>query len=236
MLNQITSNWMLGVMDSETLDRWDDAVVLSVATTIADLRQPLTFTQLVNEHTHFMKFDAKEQRVAGRKFNPKIMDEFWKNDKKTCEIARRVSLYPDPTREYKMGDFRDSFLRFCNERGVNAKDMAICDRNLFDLRKMQHIIEVTLGEYGSEPWHYHNIFNITDVFLAHGFDRYMGINPYELQKDPMFEGMFIYHDPSNDAALDWLRFQKFLVEIGLLEVAGDPKAYHNGLYYSVRGE
>ena len=56
----------LAVADSETLGRWDDAVMLSWAHTIADLTKRYTLQQLVEERTTFIKLNVKEQLELGR--------------------------------------------------------------------------------------------------------------------------------------------------------------------------
>lgn len=202
---------MLAVADNETLCRWHTAIILSTAFTIADLTKAYTLAELVNDRTFFMKFDATEQRKAGRTVCEHTI-AWWKSDKVT-EEARKASLHPNPELDQPMSAFRPAFMAWCHERGISAHGIDFCDRNLFDLSKLQHMMEVTLGAYGSEPWDYHNISDVVSTLKAWGADRYAGINAREL------EGM-VYHDPRYDAALDWLRWQKTAWTLGLLEVEG----------------
>lgn len=203
---------MLAVADNETLCRWHTAVNLSTAFTIADLTKTFTLEELVKEHTFFMKFDAAEQVKAGRTVCKRVR-EWWNDEEKVSEEARKVSYYPDPERDCKMADFKPAFMAWCHERGITPSKIDFTDRNLFDLSKLQHMIEVTLGQYGEEPWHYHNIADCVSVLKAWGADRYAGIDARTL------EGM-VYHDPRYDAALDWLRWQKTAWSLGLIEVEG----------------
>lgn len=197
------------VCDTETADRWDDAIVFSAAFTYGDLRQRFTLEQLVEERTFFYKFNAREQRRAGRKSHAGTID-WWKSDK-VSEVARIMSLYPSEINDRPMSEFRDEYVKWCHQMRLEPKNIIHCDRNLFDLRKLQHIIEVTLGGYADEPWDYHNIIDVTSTLRAWGADRYAGIDARKLP------GM-VYHDPRFDAALDWLRIQATAVNAGLLEL------------------
>lgn len=203
----------LAVMDSETLGRWDDAIVLSVAVTIADLTKAYTFQQLVDERTFFIKLDASEQRRLGRQTDKSTMD-WWQgvNTKHgPSEEAKAVSLRPSAD-DRSVFTLADDIRVGCHRLGIDPTKVDWCDRNLFDLRKVQHIIEVTCGQYGSEPWDYHHTFDVVSWLKGVGqTDRYAGVKSWEL------EGM-LYHDPRHDAALDWLRIQKTMVDFMALEV------------------
>lgn len=203
----------LAVADSETLGRWDPAIMLSWATTIADLAKKYTFMELVEERTFFIKLDAAEQMRLGRETDKSTMD-WWKGiDTKygPSEEARSVSLRPsaDDTSVFQLAD---NIRIGCHRLGVDPRAIDWCDRNLFDLRKAQHIIEVTCNQYGNEPWDYHQTFDVVSWLKGVGqTDRYAGVKAWEI------EGM-VYHDPRHDAALDWLRIQKTMVQFMGLEV------------------
>lgn len=194
----------LAVADSETLGRWDDAVVLSFAVIIADLTKRYTLQQLVNERSVFIKLNIEEQIKRGRKKEKNVIDWWFGRDGKKnapCEIAKKVSLYPDAEREIELDQFATELKIGCHKLGIDPRSVDWCDRNLFDLRKAQHIMEVTCGQYSSEPWDYHGVFDIVSWLRGVGVeDRYAGMKPWEI------EG-FIYHDPIHDAALDFLRVQ-----------------------------
>lgn len=204
---------MLAVMDSETLGRWDDAIVLSVAVTIADLTKPYTFLQLLEERTFFIKLNAKEQKDLGRQVDKGTMD-WWKGigtKYPPSEAARKVSYYPS-AEDTSVFQLADNIRVGCHRLGVDPRKVDWCDRNLFDLRKVQHIIEVTCKQDSSEPWDYHDTFDIVSWLKGVGqTDRYAGVKAWEL------EGMS-YHDPRHDAALDWLRIQKTMNDLMGLEV------------------
>lgn len=202
----------LGVMDSETLGRYDDAIVLSVATTVADLRKRFSLLELVNNHTIFVKLDAKDQFERGRVKDPGTV-AWWMDKKKVGDEARAVSLYPKPD-DVKIDRLSELLVTGCHKLGYDPRSFDWCDRNMFDLRKCQHIMEITCGQYGSEPWHYHNTWDIVSWLKGVGVDRYAGIDARN------YPGM-VYHDPRHDAALDWLRIQNvYVTEFGL-ELIGD---------------
>lgn len=205
-MNLLEHSNELVVCDSETCDRWDDAVVLSVAFTHGDLRNKYTLEQLVEDHTFFYKFNAKEQAENGRKVCKKVMD--WWQSEKVSDQARSVSLFPAST-DRPMSEFALEYLMWCHKMGFEPKNTIHSDRNLFDLCKLQHIMSVTLGGVQDEPWNYHNIIDVTSTLRAWGADRYAGVDARSLS------GM-VYHDPRYDAALDWLRIQATAVKAGLL--------------------
>lgn len=203
----------LAVMDSETLGRWDDAVILSAAVTIADLTKAYTFQQLLDERTFFIKLDATEQFKLGRKTDAPTM-EWWRGTGKRnpTDAARAVSLTPYPD-DRSIFTLSDDIRVGCHRLGIDPTAVDWCDRNLFDLRKVQHVIEVTCNQYDNVPWDYHHTFDIVSWLKGVGqTDRYAGVKAWEL------EGM-LYHDPRHDAALDWLRVQKTMIEFMGLEVA-----------------
>lgn len=202
----------LAVADSETLGRWDDAVLLSWAFTIADLTKRYTLKQLVEERTVFIKLNAREQSSLGRVKDQQTVD-WWlgKGKRNPCEEARVVSLYPKPD-DVSIYNLADEIRKGSHRLGVDPRSVDWCDRNLFDLRKAQHAIEITCKQDSNEPWDYHNTFDIVSWLKGCGqTDRYAGIKAWEL------EGM-VYHDPRFDAALDWLRVQKTMEDLLGLKV------------------
>ena len=208
------SSNMLAVADSETLGRWDDAIMLSWAHTVADLTKRYTLQQLVEERTIFIKLNASEQLGLGRVKEPGTVD-WWlgKGKRNPCDEARKVSLYPT-AEDTSIYDLADNIRRGCHRLGVDPRAVDWCDRNLFDLRKAQHIIEITCKQDSNEPWDYHKTFDIVSWLKGVGQqDRYAGIKAWEL------EGM-VYHDPRYDAALDWLRIQKTMEDLMGLKVEG----------------
>lgn len=206
------SSEILAVADSETLGRWDDAVMLTFAVTAANLTKAYTFQDLLDHHTFLIKLDVREQIALGRKVDKDTREWWYGNEKRNpVEAAREVSLYPKPD-DISIYQLADEIVKGCHRIGVEPKSVDWCDRNMFDLRKAQHIIEVTCKQPGREPWHYHNTFDIVSWLKGMGqTDRYAGVKPWEV------EGM-LYHDPRHDAALDFLRVQKTLVDLQGLEL------------------
>ena len=196
------------VFDSETLGRWDDSIILSVAATHGDLSIPFSVEQLIEERTFFMKFSATEQRKAGRQSQQAVID-WWKSNKVSDE-ARAVSLRPTPD-DVSMLHFVPEYIKWAHKMLFEPKKVIHTDRNLFDLSKLQHMIEMTLGQESHEPWHYHNIIDVTSTLRAWGADRYAGIDIRKLNG-------VVYHDPRYDAAIDWLRLQATAKKLGILEV------------------
>lgn len=196
------------VGDTETLGRWDDAIVLSVAMTYGDLREPLTLQQLIEERTFFMKFDVREQIQLGRKVEMSTKE--WWNSEKVTEEAKKMSYYPDPSRDQSIRLFRTEYESWAHQLGFEPVSTIHTDRNLFDFRKLQHIIEVTLGEK-HHPWSYHDVEDITTRLKAYCGDRYGNMDIRKMVN-------VVYHDPRYDAAVDWLRLQSVAVQIGLLEI------------------
>ncbi|AVO22857.1 exonuclease [Erwinia phage vB_EamM-Bue1] len=202
----------LAVADSETLGRWDTAIMLSWATTLADLTKKYEFLDLVENHTFFIKLDASEQMKLGRETDKPTMD-WWQSGGKRgpSEEAKAVSLRPSAN-DRSIFTLADDIRVGCHRLGIDPRSVDWCDRNMFDLRKAQHIIEVTCGQDSNEPWDYHHTFDIVSWLKGVGqTDRYAGVKAWEI------EGM-VYHDPRHDAALDWLRVQKTMIQFMGLEV------------------
>jgi len=204
----------LAVMDCETLGRWDDAIVLTCAVTAADLTKKYEFLDLVKDHTFMIKLNAAEQMKMGRVTDKPTM-EWWQGigtKYGPSEEAKAVSLRPHPDDRSVM-TLSDDIRVGMHRLGIDPTSLDWCDRNLFDLRKVQHIIEVTCNQYDNVPWDYHHTFDVVSWLKGVGqLDRYAGVKAWEL------EGM-VYHDPRHDAALDWLRIQKTMQQFMGLEIA-----------------
>lgn len=196
-MNILSDSFELVVGDTETLSRWDDAVILSAAMTYGDMRKRFTVEQLIEENTFFMKFDVKAQIKDGRKTEKTTMD-WWKSSKVTNE-ARMVSLYPSEN-DRPITDFANEYIKWAHSKMFEPKKVLHADRNLFDFRKLQHAIEITYGNAGGEPWHYHNIIDIVSTLRAWDDSRYGSIDIRKMKNA-------VYHDPRWDSAVDWLRIQ-----------------------------
>lgn len=192
------------VIDSETLARYDDAIVLSLGVVIADIDKDYTFDQLVNEQSLFLRFDAVEQAKRGRVREKRTL-EWWLTDKSVSDAARRKSLTTPPETPYTaLEDIGSLVSLFCREKGAEPRGIMWFDRNAFDFKKIQHIIEITCGQIDQEPWHYHHTTEIVSFFRGCGItDRYAGVKPGDYPQ-------MVYHDPVHDSVLDFLRLQKVL--------------------------
>ena len=195
------------VCDTETLGRWDNSIILSVAFCHGDLSKPYTVEELIEERGFFMKFDVKSQVEELERKSCVQTIEWWKSDKVT-EKAREVSFYPSFA-DHHVSKFEGFYLRWAHLMGFEPNQTIHMDRNLFDLRKLQHAQEISLG-YGSTPWNYHNIEDITTRLKAYTGDRYGGLDIRKL------EGV-TYHDPRYDAAVDWLRLRNAALLLNLFD-------------------
>lgn len=203
-------------LDTETLGRWDYSIVLSIGAVGGDVTKPVSFEELVR-NGFFMKLDAKEQKRLGRKTCATTV-EWWRNQKTHIQ---EMSLLPSGYDE-SVTVIRDKLLEFFKKFG-EPSDLFMADRNLFDFRKLQHIIEEDCKQV--EPWDYHNLGDFSSMFKAWGAGRYGGINANDIAPRHGFQ----YHNPVHDAALDWLRTQHTLVRIGVVTMPENTR--FNGLYY-----
>lgn len=209
-------------LDSETLSRWDDAVMLSFSMVGAPIDQAISFEQLCNEAL-FVKLDAKEQKDVYKHRTDKKTIDWWRNNPsveaknkslKPTDVDCSVKLIPLMMKEWM------------DKMGFDFKTAEYADRNLFDWNKLQYIFETDLQM--DVPWNYHNQLDFSSVFKAWGMDRYAGIYPNDIPA----RFKFVYHNPVHDAALDWLRMQHAMVKLGIIEF---PDNYiFNGLFYEIR--
>lgn len=206
----------LVTLDTETLSKWSDAVVLSIGVTGGDITIPTTFNELI-ESGSFIKLDAKDQSILGRKTSPDTVD-WWRKQSQENKIA---SFYPCEN-DIKISQLKGILIKKFEEL-CGTGNRVYADRNLFDFSKLQHMFEETLKT--EIPWDYHNLFDFATMFKSWGVGCYASIFPNDIP--PRFG--FIYHDPLHDAALDWLRTQHALVKIGVLDFGEEYK--FNGLFY-----
>lgn len=204
----LENHFELVVADNETLGRWHGAVVLSTAFTHGDLRKPYTVQELVQQRTFFQKFDVVEQVKMGREVEQNVID-WWKSDKVTRK-AREMSFFPDKNRDTSVTTFVDNYEKWAHRLGYEPVKSIHADRNLFDISKLQHIIEISLKEK-HHPWNYHDIIDVTSYLKALCGDRYGNLDIRKM------EGV-VYHDPRYDSAVDWLRVQKVASELGLIKI------------------
>lgn len=194
----------IAVLDTETLARYDDAIVLSVGLVVADINREYTFDELVAKQSLFFRLDAVEQARRGRKREARTI-EWWKSDKSVSDAAREKSFYSKPDTVFtRLEDIGKVMSNFCRELGVEPRGIMWFDRNAFDFKKLQHIIEIECGQVDQEPWHYHNTTEIVSFLRGCGVtDRYAGVRPSDYPQ-------MVYHDPVHDSVLDFLRIQKVM--------------------------
>jgi hypothetical protein len=203
-------------LDTETLSKWSDAVVLSIGVTGGDITIPTTFEQLL-ERGSFIKLDSREQKRLGRITSADTV-AWWKTQNKENIIKSFLPSDNDILITTLKELLAQKFVDLCGEG-----NRVYADRNLFDFSKLQHMFEETLKT--EIPWDYHNLNDFSTMFKSWGVGRYATIFPNDIP--PRFG--FMYHDPLHDAALDWLRTQHALVKIGVLDF-GDSYRF-NGLFY-----
>lgn len=186
----------VGFVDFETAGLYDDAVVLSFGMTVSTYDEKVVFDDLVKDGL-YLEFDYVEQVQKYKRKSQKSVMEWWK---KQSPEARAVWNLP-PKSKYKktsLADFEMECLTFLADRNINPKDVDLYDRKQFDVTKMQHIQEETLGIPGVW-WNYQNTFEVATALRMLGFDRYGGM-PAE-----SFPGA-IYHNALHDSAMDHVRF------------------------------
>lgn len=188
-------------IDLETLGKWDTSVLLSLGITVImdkELGKNITFSHLMTQSKEF-KLDIVDQKARGRTVDTEVFD-WWR---KQGESAKRV-LLPQPD-DIKVDVLFQSVEAWLEGYGLTWKTVRIFDRNFFDMPKLQHLNEVTLGNGSRPPWDYKDKWGI-ETFLKYNSDeqsRYGHIDP-EAFTDPEF----IYHNAACDAALDALRFNE----------------------------
>lgn len=209
-------NNMVGILDLETMDKFDDAIILSGGIVIADITKRIPFEKLItDEYSWFFKLDSVEQRNLGRSVCRHTIDKFWMNKEAVTEPARMMSFYPDKSRDFSCRDLPSKLNAQIERLAKGQRDnMSWGDRNSFDFWKINHLFDKTLdlGD-GSSPFARGSIFEISTVMTHFGFDRYGGIGPWHYQTRG-----FVYHHPVHDSALDWLRYQAALESLGIIEV------------------
>ncbi len=191
-------------IDLETLGKWDSSIILSAGVTILtdeQLKQPISYSELVLSHTREFKFSIASQKALGRTFELSTL-EWWKAQ---GEEAKKV-LAPSPN-DLPIEEIFTKIQAFLSERGLSWKhDIRTYDRNSFDMTKLQHLWEQSLGRNGRDlPWDYKECWEIATLlkFMSPENSRYGSIDPYKFE-DPAF----VYHSSGCDAALDALRFHK----------------------------
>lgn len=192
-------------IDTETLGRYDNAIILSIGLTMGSYAPPNPdrigeFKRLVDTGL-YIKLDVKSQRQAGRTHCEQTLD-WWKSQ---GPEAQRV-LLPSPG-DQTLEQMHVHISRWLESHGENFKSIDLWERNNFDLSKLAHAYENDL-KMTKVPWDYKQRFDIVQWAAAYGMDRYQGIRPEDIP------GM-VYHNALHDSALDQIRLSKMFAEAGL---------------------
>ncbi|MCK5020022.1 MAG: 3'-5' exoribonuclease [Candidatus Peribacteraceae bacterium] len=190
-----------GVCDVETLGTDSDAVVLSAAFVVQDLTKSFTLQELVDD-AFYMKLSAKEQIAVGRHVAHDTVVWWKKQNKEAQQILKPLNT------DVYMAEFNEYFLAWATKKKLILEDIPFGARGFIDFSILYHIWKRQLGI--DPPIPYWNVEEIRTALKYIGTDRYAGLDPNEV------EG-FVYHSCKHDAALDWLRVQKALREVGVLK-------------------
>ena len=194
----------VAIIDLETLSVYDDSIILSLGIVIADATKKATFQELIQKSL-FLKFDVKEQKDLGRKVLPSTL-EWWVDQ---VEEAKKISFYPDPKRDISIMEISNKIIDYCKHIGIDKNKVFVWSRSIgFEKGKINHVIE-TLGL--EQIFSYKNYLDVVTLCHITEQNRYAGINV----KDYVEQG-FIYHHPTHDAVLDFLRLQKVMVESNMI--------------------
>lgn len=199
----------IAVVDLETLGRFSDAVVCTLGLTVIPKSDVKTIAEMsveegfkyCLENTLSLKFDIRAQFLAGRKIEKKVREEFW--DKQPMEI-RTAALKPSED-DHEVTTLFKSVEEFLRSKNFHWRDVAFTDRQFFDMSKLEHIHQCTLGSTDYVPWDHREYVELSQLFRILADCRYGGIRPEDLNPE-----IFKYHISSHDAALDMVRLCKVI--------------------------
>ncbi|ACV50225.1 dexA exonuclease A [Delftia phage PhiW-14] len=192
----------IAMIDTETLGKWDNAVVLSVGVCMVpmeELFKPHDFTYF-KQNSQTWKLSIDDQIALGRKTESGALD-FW--DKQPPEAQAILKPHYE---DLKLADFADEFTKWIG----NKWELMLLQRNGFDMVKLQHMFEVSLGRGPYPPWKYDEVFGV-ETFLRFNSkeqSRYGALDPKTFSHPD-----FVYHDAASDAALDLYRMNLVLSEL-----------------------
>lgn len=189
----------IAVLDTETLSRWDNAVLLTVGITMVpheEMFKPHDYEYFLS-NTHTMKLSVADQLQYGRAVEEDTL-AFW--ERQGPEAAH--VLVPTPA-DLTLLQFDQEFTELVG----NKWDLEIWQRNSFDMPKLQHIYEMNLRK--KAPWHTQQVWGVETALrlMSRHTNRYGCIDP----KTFTHPG-FIYHDAGCDAALDAYRLNLMLTD------------------------
>lgn len=187
----------VAVLDTETLSRWDDAVILTVGLTCVpaeEMFKPHDYDYFV-DNSRTLKLSVADQLGYGRKVEEDTL-AFW--ERQGPEAAH--ILTPKPS-DLTLAQFDEEFTAWVG----NKWDLEIWQRNSFDMPKLQHIYEINLRK--KAPWHTQQVWGVETALRLNSQhnDRYGAINPKTFEHP-----RFVYHDAACDAALDAYRLNLVL--------------------------
>lgn len=190
-------------IDMETLNAYDDAVILSIGLCCVEFSKTAceiganNFQWLVDKSIEF-KLDTTDQiQNYKRTVRKKELDWWREQSPEAKEVLKKL-----PT-DIKLSELPKMIEQFLNHQGIGWQGVTLIDRRGFDIWKLQHVMEENL-EYPRVPWDYREQYEFSSIFSILTGDRYANIKPSDV------EGM-IYHNAKYDATLDMYRLFNVLV-------------------------
>lgn len=184
-------------VDFESAGLWDDAVVLSFGATISTYEEKPDFKKLVAEGL-YIEFDIIEQVQRFKRSTTQSTLDWWK---KQSPEARRVwePVGVSQFKKHSLEEFEMLCLTWLAEKSINPRDVALYDRTCFDVTKMQHIEQQSLGKE-QVWWDYQEKYDVATALKFMGMDRYGGMPASDFEAQGA-----IYHNALHDAAMDHVR-------------------------------
>ena len=200
----------IAVLDLETVGKYQDAVVCTLGLTLLDTQDIKTLSEILDikkamdyalANTLYLKLNVSSQRELGRSVDKKVLSEFWLNQP---QDIRDAALKPSAD-DISLKDMFVKIEEFIRSKNLLWSDVAFTDRMFFDLSKLEHIHQVTLGNQERVPWNTREYVELSQFFTLMIDCRYGGIQPKELDPE-----VFKYHMSNYDAALDMVRLSRVI--------------------------
>jgi len=203
----MAAGYNVAIIDLETLSLYDDAIILSLGMVVANLNTKTTFKGLLDKSL-FVKFDALEQKRLGRAATADTI-QWWTEQEESVKI---LSYYPDKQRDVSIKTMSDVMLDYISGLGIDPQKIWVWSRSVgFEKNKINHVQD-TLNL--KQVFNYKKYLDIVTGMHLTGTDRYAGISPNDFQE-------MVYHHPTHDCVLDFLRLQKAMSDIGMIELESE---------------
>lgn len=164
------------VVDTETLGLYDDAILTSIGMCWfrMDQVQTATVPMLMNQ-SFYARLDVKSQADLGRKTTKSTL-EFLKGQP---EMMAEVAVQP----RHKIQELPGLIDSFLASNGIKPREFDFVDRQSFDIPKLAHLYEVSLGTTAHVFWSGRRRYEIGTAFVFMGCqDRYNGLPPEDMTK------------------------------------------------------